>query len=199
MPAAATPVLRGTSENPTGFARLTFRALLAQCLALCADAVRAAGLPTMPGSRQLGEFRTWLSARAVAGSQDCGRTGDSRPQVDLQWSSRGWHGKLTGAAKLNDGRPNRSALSDRVSRHVGHLAHQGFAAKNREAIDNYERKNEAEHAKFSEALAEQGNELTALGVEVAELIVPAEREILESLRQLAARSGAQERKSPDDD
>ena len=66
-------------------------------------------------------------------------------------------------------------------------------------IDDYERKNEPEHAKLSEALAQQGNELTALGVEVAELIVPAEREILESLRQLAARSGAQERKSPDDD
>ena len=54
-------------------------------------------------------------------------------------------------------------------------------------------------AKLSKALAQQGNELTALGVEVAELIVPAEREILESLRQLAARSGAQKRKSPDDD
>lgn len=66
-------------------------------------------------------------------------------------------------------------------------------------IDDYERKNEAEYAKLSEALAEQGNELTALGVEVAKLTVPAEREILESLRQLAARSGAQERKSPDDD
>ena len=94
-------------------------------------------------------------------------------------------------------------------------------------IDGYERKNEAEHAKLSEAivllrkdfhgalaqhskefhaalvqhskayreaLAERGKELTALRVEVAKLTVPTEREILESLRQLATSSGRQERK-----
>ena len=110
-------------------------------------------------------------------------------------------------------------------------------------IDDYERKNEAEHAKLSEAivllrkefhgaldqhskehrealaeqgkefhgalaqhskehreaLAEQGKELTALRVEVAKLTVPTEREILESLRQLATGSGMQERKLAEGD
>ena len=99
-------------------------------------------------------------------------------------------------------------------------------------IDDYQRKNEAEHAKLSEAivllrkefhgaldqhskehreaLAEQGKEhrealaehskeLTALRVEVAKLTVPTEREILESLRQLATGSGMQERKLAEGD
>lgn len=99
-------------------------------------------------------------------------------------------------------------------------------------IDDYERKNEAKHAKLSEAivllrtefhgalaqhseeyrdalaqhgkeyrevLAERGKELTALRVEVAKLTVPTEREILESLRQLATGSGMQERKLAEGD
>lgn len=88
-------------------------------------------------------------------------------------------------------------------------------------IDDYERKNEAEHAKLSEAivllrndfhgalaqhskayreaLAEQGKELTALRVKIAKLTVPTEREILESLRQLATSSGRQERKLAEGD
>ena len=110
-------------------------------------------------------------------------------------------------------------------------------------IDDYERKNEAEHAKLSEAivllrtefhgalaqhseeyrdalaqhgkefhaalaqhgneyreaLAERGKELTALTVEVAKLTIPTEREILESLRQLATGSGMQERKLAEGD
>ena len=66
-------------------------------------------------------------------------------------------------------------------------------------IDNYERKNEAEHAKFSEALAQHRMDLTALSVEVAKLTVPTEREILESIRRLAPTSGVQERKLPDGD
>ena len=88
-------------------------------------------------------------------------------------------------------------------------------------IDACERKNEAEHARLSEAivllrkefhgaldqhskelreaLAEQGKELTALRVEVAKLTVPTEREILESLRQLATGSGMQERKLAEGD
>ena len=99
-------------------------------------------------------------------------------------------------------------------------------------IDDYERKNEAEHSKLGEALAQQGKEfhaalaqqakefhaalaqqakehrealaqqgkeLTALRVEVAKLTVPTEREILESLRQLATRTGMQEQNLPDGD
>ena len=110
-------------------------------------------------------------------------------------------------------------------------------------IDDYQRKNEAEHAKLSEAivllrkdfhgalaqhskdfhaalaergkefhaalaqhskayreaLAERGKELTVLRVEVAKLTVPTEREILESLRQLATSSGRQERKLAEGD
>ena len=88
-------------------------------------------------------------------------------------------------------------------------------------IDHYARKNEAEHAKFCEALAQQGKEfhaalaqhsekhrealaqqgaeLTALRVEVAKLTVPTERELLDALRQLTTGSGPQERKLADGD
>ena len=77
-------------------------------------------------------------------------------------------------------------------------------------IDRYARKNEAEHANFSEALAQQGKEnreapaqrgaeLTALRVEVAKLTVPTERELLDSLRQLTMGSGLPERKLPEGD
>lgn len=88
-------------------------------------------------------------------------------------------------------------------------------------IDRYELKNDAEHAKLSEALvqrgkefhvalaeqstknrealAQQSKELTALRVELAKLTVPTEREILEALRQLVAGSDVQERKPTDGD
>ena len=57
-----------------------------------------------------------------------------------------------------------------------------------------------QHSKaYREALAERGKELTALRVEVAKLTVPTEREILESLRQLATSSGRQERKLAEGD
>lgn len=85
---------------------------------------------------------------------------------------------------------HREALAEQGKEFHGALAQQG--KEFRGAL--------AQHSKeHRDALAEQGKELTALRVEVAKLTVPTEREILESLRQLATGSGMQERKLAEGD
>ena len=96
-----------------------------------------------------------------------------------------FHGALAQHSK-----EHREALAEQGKEFHGALAQQG--KEFRGAL--------AQHSKeHREALAEQGKELTALRVEVAKLTVPTEREILESLRQLATGSGMQERKLAEGD
>ena len=96
-----------------------------------------------------------------------------------------FHGALDQHSK-----EHREALAKQGKEFHGALAQQG--KEFRGALDQHSK----EHR---EALAEHGKELTALRVEVAKLTVPTEREILESLRQLATGSGMQERKLAEGD
>ena len=84
--------------------------------------------------------------------------------------------------------------------------HAGLAQRDKEFHAGLAQRDKQLHAALAqqgkenrEALAQQGKELIALRVEVAKLIGPTEREILESIRQLVSRSDVQERKPTDGD
>ena len=100
------------------------------------------------------------------------------------------HSKEHREALAQQGKEHREALAQQGKEHREALAQQG--KEHHEAL--------AQQGKeFQAALAQQGKELTALRVEVAKLTAPAERELLESLRQLVTGSDVQERKPTDGD
>ena len=100
------------------------------------------------------------------------------------------HGKEYREALAQQRKENREALAQLGAERSVALAQRG--KEFREALAQQRKENR-------EALAQLGAELTALRVEVAELTVPTERELLDSLRQLTMGSGLPERKLPEGD